>query len=98
MQDNSASTKNIFDALDGDGNTPIAEEFVFGEEPKDEGTVFSFGEAPKEEKKTPEKTEDIAPEFSVPEKFKIDEKLYAQIISDLEERNGGKTNDTEFKA
>ena len=31
-------------------------------------------------------------------KFKIDEKYYAQIISDLEQRNGEKHNETEYKS
>ena len=31
-------------------------------------------------------------------KFKIDEKIYAEIVSDLEKRNGEKVNDVEFKA
>ncbi len=31
-------------------------------------------------------------------KFKIDEKMYAQIVSDLEKRNGEKADDLEFKA
>ncbi len=87
MQDNKNSMKNIFDAAMGK-EAEDCTEFVFGSDPGEEekaedGVEFSFGTEAIEEtdaKKNgtklefDDKKEERAPEFSVPERFVVDEK------------------------
>ena len=96
VQDNSGSTKNIFDALDGTDSEGTVTEFVFGVEPEEEkdeageGVVFVFGEESEEEKKEKsapklsfDDAEEVRPvELSVPEKFKVDERYNVPVSSD----------------
>jgi len=97
VQDNSGSTKNIFDAIDESIAEGEVTEFVFGEEPEEakdpsDAVVFNFGREPESTEKKENGTAKKAPEgaktglrfddsveprrveFSVPDRFKVDER------------------------